>query len=178
MVRPDVVAIDTSLPNDTAWQLVGQLRTSYPDLGIVVLADGSADQHLFRALELGASAFIRKDAPIRGVLSALRAAAAAPASFAAADLAAALHRRRDRDQRVSLSPREHEILLLLREGLSVPAIAEQLFVSLSTAKTYVARLYDKLGARNRAQALMAAVQAGYFDGQPHTAVRRPRHATG
>ena len=46
------------------------------------------------------------------------------------------------------------------------AIAAQLYVSLSTAKTYVARLYDKLGARNRAMALMTAVRLGLFDGKP------------
>jgi DNA-binding NarL/FixJ family response regulator len=51
--------------------------------------------------------------------------------------------------------------------LSVPEIAAQLYVSLSTAKTYVARLYEKLGARNRAQALMTAVRLGLFSSRPH-----------
>lgn len=166
MVRPDVVAVDVSLPEDTGWRLAGQLRAGRPELGIVILAGGTADQMLFRALECGASAFVRKDAPIANVLAAIRGAALAPSSFTAADLAAALRRRRDRDERTSLSPRERQILFLLRDGLSVPAIAEQLYVSLSTAKTYVARLYDKLGARNRAQALMAAVRDGMFDGAP------------
>jgi DNA-binding NarL/FixJ family response regulator len=52
------------------------------------------------------------------------------------------------------------VLFLLQEGRSVPAIATCLFISLSTAKTYVARLYEKLGATNRATALMAAVRLG------------------
>jgi DNA-binding NarL/FixJ family response regulator len=64
---------------------------------------------------------------------------------------------------MALSPRERQILFLLRDGLSVPEIAGQLFVSLSTAKTYVTRLYDKLNARNRAQALMTAVRLGLFE---------------
>ena len=81
----------------------------------------------------------------------------------------ALRRKREATDRIALSPREHEILVLLHDGLSVPAIAAQLFVSLSTAKTYVARLYDKLGARNRAQALMTAVRLGMFEGH------QPRH---
>jgi DNA-binding NarL/FixJ family response regulator len=62
-----------------------------------------------------------------------------------------------------LSARELEVLTLLRDGKSVPQVARALYVSLSTAKTYVARLYDKLGARNRAQALMTAVGLGLFD---------------
>jgi len=58
-----------------------------------------------------------------------------------------------------------EVLALLRDGLSIPAIALQMYISYSTAKTYVARLYQKLGAANRAQALMAAVQHGVFDSE-------------
>jgi DNA-binding NarL/FixJ family response regulator len=67
---------------------------------------------------------------------------------------------------VLLSPRESQVLALLREGRSVPEVAATLYVSLSTAKTYVARLYDKLGSSNRAQALMTAVRLGLFDDHP------------
>jgi DNA-binding CsgD family transcriptional regulator len=59
---------------------------------------------------------------------------------------------------LALSPRETEVLSRLAEGMSVPAIARSMFVSPSTAKTYVARLYEKLGASNRAQAIMTALQ--------------------
>jgi hypothetical protein len=52
------------------------------------------------------------------------------------------------------------VLRLLHDGLSVPAIASEMFISVSTAKTYVARLYEKLSAANRAQALMAAMHHG------------------
>ena len=62
--------------------------------------------------------------------------------------------------RLALSPRETEVLRLLHDGLSVPAIAQEMYISMSTAKTYVARLYEKLGAANRAQALMAAMHHG------------------
>jgi DNA-binding NarL/FixJ family response regulator len=162
-VRPDVVTIDDALPGDDSWRLAAQLRAAYPNLGIVILSGSSSDQTLFRALDVGASAFVSKTAPVPDVVAAIRGAAAAPSSFAAAGLAAALRRRRETSERLTLSPRERQILLLLHDGLSVPAIAAQLYVSLSTAKTYVARLYDKLGARNRAQALMTAVRLGMFD---------------
>jgi DNA-binding NarL/FixJ family response regulator len=167
MLRPDVVAIDLKLPDETGWLLARQLRAARPDLGIVILADGDSDRTLFCALDAGASAFVRKNDPVPQVLAAIRGAAMAPDSFHTIDLAAALRRRRTRDERTALSPREREILFLLRDGLSVPTIAERLFVSLSTAKTYVARLYEKLGARNRAQALMAAVRDGLFDDGAH-----------
>ena len=59
-----------------------------------------------------------------------------------------------------LSPRESEVLRLLAEGLGVAAIARQLYVSESTAKTHISKIYEKLGAANRAQAIMNAIRAG------------------
>jgi DNA-binding NarL/FixJ family response regulator len=165
---PSVVTIECSTEASSeldGWALAERLRNSYPQLGIVVLTADHSDAMLFRALNLGVSAFVSKAAPIPDVIAAIRHAAAAPQSFSAAGLAEALRRKRETQERLALSAREQEILLLLHEGLSVPAVAARLFVSLSTAKTYVARLYDKLGARNRAQALMAAVRMGLLDEQ-------------
>ena len=63
-----------------------------------------------------------------------------------------------------LSPRESEVLRLLADGMGVAAIARQLFVSESTAKTHISKIYEKLGAANRAQALMNAIRAGLLTG--------------
>lgn len=164
--RPDVITIDASLGGDDSWRLAAELRAKYADLGIVILSADASDQALFRALDVGASAFLAKSAPVTDVVAAIRSAAMNPASFSAAGLSAALRRRRETSERMSLSQREQQILMLLHDGLSVPEIAAQLYVSLSTAKTYVARVYDKLGAHNRAQALMTAVRLGLFDGTP------------
>jgi DNA-binding NarL/FixJ family response regulator len=164
-VHPDVATIECSAADCAGWELAAKLRATYPSLGIVILTTDASDQMLFRALDVGASAFLSKSAPISDVLAAIRHAAVSPRSFTAAGLAAALQRKRETPERLTLSPREREILTLLRDGMSVPAIALQLYVSLSTAKTYVARLYEKLGARNRAQALMTAVRLGMFEEQ-------------
>jgi DNA-binding NarL/FixJ family response regulator len=59
-----------------------------------------------------------------------------------------------------LSPRESEVLTLLADGLGVAAIARQLFVSESTAKTHISKIYEKLGAANRAQAISIAMRSG------------------
>ena len=99
------------------------------------------------------------------MLAAIRHAAVAAASFTASGLAMAVARRRAMQDKLALSPRETEVLNLLHDGLSIPAIAMKLFISVSTAKTYVARLYEKLGAANRAQALMAAMHHGLIDYQ-------------
>jgi DNA-binding NarL/FixJ family response regulator len=155
---PKVVTIDAALPDGDGLQLACELRDRYADLGIVVLATRGEDDVLFRALDTGVSAFVPKTAPIAEVLCAIRHAAVAATSFTASGLGGALARRRESDTRFALSPREREVLELLRDSMSIPAIARTLFVSQSTAKTYVARLYEKLGATNRAQALMIALR--------------------
>jgi DNA-binding NarL/FixJ family response regulator len=168
--KPDVITIDAGLPDGRGWDLARELRARYANLGIVMLAAEANDEYLFRALDLGLSAFVSKQAPIHEVVAAIRHAAVSATAFSAVGLAAALRRRRETTERLALSPREHQILILLHEGLSVPQIASQLYVSLSTAKTYVARLYEKLGARNRAQALMTAVRLGMLDEHLRVAV--------
>ena len=159
-VRPDVVTVEVSLPDGDGLRLAREFRDRYADLGIVVLASQGQDDVLFRALETGVSAFVGKTAPVEEMLAAIRHAAVAALSFTASGLAVALARRQMAQERLALSPRETEVLALLGDGLSVPAIAARMFISQSTAKTYVARLYEKLGAANRAQALMTAIHHG------------------
>lgn len=104
------------------------------------------------------------------MLSAIRHAAVAATSFTASGLELAVSRRKTVQRQLAVSSRENEVLQLLHNGLSIPAIAAAMFISQSTAKTYVSRLYDKLGATNRTQALMTAMRYGliHFD---HDAAR-------
>lgn len=158
-LKPDVVTIGLSLPDREGLELVRELRDRNQRLGLVVLTSQGQDDVLFRALDTGASAFVSKSAGLSEILGAIRHSSVSAASFSAAGLAQAMHRRTERQaRRPLLSPREAEVLGLLQQGRSVPEVASCMFVSLSTAKTYVSRLYDKLGATNRAQAMMAAVQ--------------------
>jgi len=156
---PDVAVIDLRLPDGDGITLVRESRKRHPQLGIVVLTMYAGDQHLFDALEAGASAFIPKSAPADEIVAAARHAAATPRTFSSPDLASAMQRRMN-DEGPHLSPRERQVLDLLADGLGVSAISSTLFISESTTKTHISRLYDKLGAANRAQALMAALRAG------------------
>lgn len=159
-VQPDVVVVEVRLPDGDGLQLARELRDRYAALGIVLFSTQLEDDVLFRALETGASAFVRKTAPLEEILAAIRHAAIAASSFMASELAVALTRLRTVQNQLMLSPREREVLGLLHDGLSIPAIAHAMYISQSTAKTYVARLYNKLGAANRAQALMTAMHYG------------------
>ncbi|MCR3748042.1 response regulator [Lentzea californiensis] len=164
---PAVVTVAVGLPDGNGLRLARELRDRYPLLGIVVLTSHGEDDVLFRALETGASAFVGKSAPVEEILCAIRHASVAALSFTATGLATAMARRHT--AHLLLSPREREVLNLLGEGVSIPAIARTLFVSPSTAKTYVSRLYEKLGVSNRAQALMTALRIGLIHSDAATA---------
>ena len=159
-LRPDVLVTDVRLPDGSGIDLAGQVRAGDADIGIVVLTMYSGDEHLLGALEAGASAFVNKDAPSDDVVAAARHAVASPRAFAAEDLAGAMQRRMAAPKGPSLSPRESEVLHLLADGLSASQIGKRLFISESTIKTHIGKIYDKLGATNRAQAVMIAVRSG------------------
>jgi DNA-binding NarL/FixJ family response regulator len=158
-LTPQVVVFDVRLPDGNGLDAARVVREKHPTMGIVVLTMYAGDDQLFRALEAGASAFVPKDAPAEDVISAARHAAVSPRAFTASDLAGAMQRRLS-PSRPQLSPREREVLNLLAEGLGVSAISKQLYISESTTKTHISKLYEKLGAANRAQALMTAMRLG------------------
>jgi len=164
--KPDVVLMDIRLPDGSGLDAVKKLRAANPQMGIVVLTMYAGDEHLFGALEAGASAFVPKDAPAEDVVAAARHAAASPEAFSAADLANAM-KRRLAPSGPQISPREREVLGLLADGLAVAQIAKKLYISESTAKTHISKLYEKLGAGNRAQAIMTAMRMGLI--KPQTA---------
>ena len=154
-----MVITDVRLPDGTGLDLVREIRAAGHETGIVVLTMYAGDEQLFAALEAGASAFVAKDAPSDEVVAAARHAMVSPRSFTAADLAGAMRRRMTPagPSSPSASPR---CSACWPAGFSVSAIARSLFVSESTAKTHISKIYEKLGAANRADAIMKAVRSG------------------
>lgn len=158
MHRPDVVVVSLSLPDDEALRLIAEVRGVHPAVGVVAIGTAESTVPMFRAMDARASAFVAKTAPSIEITGAIRHAAVAPGSFTASGLAAALDRRRA--EQTLLTPRERETLGLLMNGLSIAKIGHCMNLSPNTAKTYTARLYEKLGANNRTQAVMAALRLG------------------
>lgn len=157
--RPDVVVTDLQLPDGTGLDIVRRVRRESSEVGVVVLTMHAGDDQIFAAMEAGASAFVGKDAPSTEVVKAARHAAVSPRSFLCAGLAQAMVRRTT-GATARLSEREHDVLVHLAEGLSAAEIAPRLHLSESTVKSHVARIYQKLGAANRAQALVTAMRIG------------------
>ncbi len=158
----DVLVVDVSMPDGNGLTLARQARSAHPEMGIVVLTMHNDDDTLIEALDAGASALVLKSSSSDEVLDAIRRSANAPDAFTATGLGAALRRRNTMAAaKPVLTTRETEVLMLLVDGDSVATVAKQLYMSESTVKTHVARVYEKLGAHNRASAIMAAVRLGF-----------------
>ena len=164
-LRPMVVVLDVNLPDGSGLDAARRLRAAQPELGIVMLTMSDDDDYLFGALEAKASAFVLKSSPAEQVLTAARHAAAAPLAFSAGDLAGALQRRLTCSPPL-LTAREHEVLVLLSTGSTIALIAKQLFLSESTAKGHASKLYAKLQATNRSQAVVEAIRLGLLSVAP------------
>jgi len=159
LLNPQVVVFDVRLPDGSGLEAARKARAGSAELGIVILTMYAGDDQLFEALDAGASAFVPKNSPSDDVVAAARHAASSPSAFTASDLAEAMKRKLS-PSGPQLSPREREVLQLLADGLGVAQISRQLFISESTTKTHISKLYEKLGAGNRAQALMSALRLG------------------
>ncbi|GAA5151417.1 response regulator transcription factor [Nocardioides marinquilinus] len=168
-LRPNVIVADLQLQDGTGLDIVRAVRSKRSDVGVIVLTMHSGDDQIFAAMEAGASGFVGKDAPSSEVVKAARHAAVSPGSFICAGLVGAMMRRTTGES-ASLTKREHDVLLLLADGLSASAIGERLYLSESTAKSHITRIYQKLGATNRAQALVTAMRIGLLS------IVRPRPA--
>jgi DNA-binding NarL/FixJ family response regulator len=158
-VLPDVVVTDLQMQDGTGLDVVRTLRKENDKVGLIVLTMHSGDEQIFAAMQAGASGFVGKDAPSTEVIKAARHAAVSPKAFVCAGLVGAMMRRQSAES-TALTEREHDVLLLLAEGLNAAAIGQKLYLSESTTKSHIARIYQKLGAANRAQALVTAMRIG------------------
>jgi len=158
-LQPMVVVADLQLQDGTGLDIVRTIRKKSDTTGLIVLTMHSGDDQIFAAMQAGASGFVGKDAPATEVIKAARHAWVSPRAFVCAGLVGAMMRRRSGEV-TALTEREHDVLLLLAEGLNAAAIGAKLYLSESTTKSHIARIYQKLGAANRAQALVTAMRIG------------------
>jgi DNA-binding NarL/FixJ family response regulator len=158
-LRPDVVITDLQMQDGTGLDVVRTLRKQDDTVGLVVLTMHAGDEQIFAAMQAGASGFVGKDAPSTEVIKTARHAAVSPKAFVCAGLVGAMMRRHSGES-TALTEREHDVLVLLAEGLNAASIGAKLYLSESTTKSHIARIYQKLGAANRAQALVTAMRIG------------------
>ena len=167
--RPDVVLMDIRMPEMDGLEATRRIVHEDAAARILVLTTFGLDEYVFEALRAGASGFVLKDEPPEQLLAAVRTVAKGEALLSPSitrqvikHFAAARIRARPREVE-DLTERELDVLRLITRGLSNAEIGSQLYISETTVKTHVTRVLQKLGLRDRAQAIVLAYQTGLFD---------------
>ncbi|MGW2953205.1 response regulator [Streptomyces eurythermus] len=168
-LRPDIVLMDIRMPVMDGLEATRRILAETPGCRVLMLTTFDLDRYVYTALSLGASGFLLKDVTPEHLAAAVRLVGtgdallapqitrrlveryAADASRTATDVPADL---------AALTPREREVLTLMGRGLSNTEPATELTLSEATVKSHVARIFAKLGLRDRAQAVVVAYETG------------------
>jgi DNA-binding NarL/FixJ family response regulator len=162
---PDVVLMDVRMPGTDGIEATRRM----PNQKVLILTTFGLDDYIIEALRAGASGFLLKDAPVDELVRAVRTVAAGDAQLSPAvtkrlldQVARRLPAAVARDSRAlaQLTEREREVLRLLAAGMSNAEIAAALFVSEATVKSHVSNVLQKLGLRDRVQAVIYAYENG------------------
>jgi len=155
-LRPDVVVLDLRLPGTSGFEVIATLRKGPHPARIVVLSNYRGSEDIYRALRSGAKAYLTKDASGEELINAIQSVYR--------DLRylprIALDRLAERMPAVELTPRESEVLVCITQGRSNREIAEELRIADKTVRIHVSSVLDKMGARDRTQATIYALQRG------------------
>ena len=165
--HPDVVVMDIRMPGMDGIEATRIITTGPEAPRVLILTTFDDDDYVYGALRAGASGFLVKDMALEDILAAIRVVAAGDALIAPgvtrrliAEFAGRPEPAPPQRTVEGITAREREVLTLVGRGMSNGEIAEQLYVSVATVKTHVARLFTKLGARDRVQLVIAAYDAG------------------
>lgn len=168
-LRPDVVVMDIRMPILNGIDATRHLTSLRPAAGrVLVLTTFADEEYLLEALRAGASGFLLKNSSAEQLIGAVRTVAAGEALLAPGVtrlvieryLSAAAPTPSTAPMLEQLTPREIEVMTLMARGLSNREIADQLVLGETTVKTHVARIFTKLGVRDRAQVTIAAYESG------------------
>lgn len=172
-LAPDIVLMDIRMPRVDGLAALREILDRSDPPKVALLTTFHIDEYVFMGLQAGASGFLLKDTPPLAIIHAVRAIAAGSQMLSPAvsrRMIAEYVAQRDHPRRAAarrqveaLSARELQVLVLVARGLSNADIADALFMSEATVKTYVSRMLTKLNLANRTQAAILCFEAGLAD---------------
>jgi two-component system nitrate/nitrite response regulator NarL len=163
--QPDVALLDYRMPGMDGAQVAAAVRRDELSTRVLLVSAHDESAIVYHALAEGAAGFLPKESSRTELVNAVLNCAKGRDVISpglAAGLAGEI-RRRAEPAGPTLSSREREVLRLIADGLSIPAIASRLYLAPSTVKTHVQRLYEKLGVGDRAAAVAEAMRRGLLE---------------
>ena len=158
---PDVILMDLLMPDLDGITATAEIKARWPEVAVLAVTSFLEEAKVRAALQAGASGYLLKDAEADEVAAAIRAIATGRVHLApavAATLVTAI--RAPKPARLELTPREHEVIVLVAQGRTNQQIATRLGVTERTARTHVSNILAKLGLTSRTQAAMWAAGEG------------------
>jgi len=163
--QPEVALVDYQMPDMDGIAVVRALKRDDSPTRVLLLSALTDSAIVFQALEEGASGYLAKDSSraeiVDAVIRVAKGDTVVPPSLTVG-LVEQIRLRSQPDALV-LSERERQIVQGFARGLSIPQLAEELFIGTSTVKTYAQRLYEKLGVSDRAAAVAEAMRRGLLE---------------
>lgn len=160
--KPDVLLLDVGLPGRSGLEVIADVHRLAPDCRIVILTVFEDEAKISTAISAGASGYLLKTSRADNVVESIHEAAqgGSPMSPKVATSVVKLLAKLTKPaaQPISLSPREHDLLKLLVEGLTAKEIADRMQVSIHTTSTHTRNLFTKLGVHSRAAAVARALR--------------------
>ena len=166
---PTVILMDIRMPELDGLEATRRILATNDTARILILTTFGLDEYVYEALRAGASGFVLKDDPPEQLIAAVRTVAGGNALLSPAITKrvikqfARIPRPVPPKEIDELTPRERDILRLIAAGLSNAEIGAQLFISETTVKTHVTHILQKLGLRDRVQAVVMAYQTGLIE---------------
>lgn len=166
-LKPDIVIIDTEIPDENCFITVSQIQDVIPETRIFILTHSEKDIDLFSALKVGIHGYISKDVTIKRLVQTIESIVegeiviSTPSASKMLQEVSSFVKYRDTESLSDLqvlTSRENEVLALMSGGATNKQIARALCISESTAKVHVSSILDKLHVHNRQQAVSTALQ--------------------
>jgi DNA-binding NarL/FixJ family response regulator len=165
-LSPDVIFMDVRMPGMNGIQATRIIREHRPDTKVILFTIDESRASVAEAIQAGVSGYLLKDAGVNELVNAAKQAMAGKAVIHPTLTQAFIEEVQLVDRKPSeapLSPREIEILQKVAYGATTKEVADQLGISFHTVKTHLERIFEKLGANDRAQAVAIAIRQGLVD---------------
>jgi DNA-binding NarL/FixJ family response regulator len=155
-MQPDIVVMDINLPGMNGIECIKKIKGDCPGTQFIMFTIYEDDEHLFDALEAGASGYVLKKASQQKILDSLEELhkGGAPMSNSIARKVINRFKKPETNDFLNITEREKEILSLLGKGLLYKEIAEQLHITTGTVKQHLHKIYEKLHVQNRTEAIL------------------------